>query len=70
MGAAPMRWGELVQAVTDWQARTGIDPSDLPVVPTLNSSLITPPVWPTKFWPHLKVISLERGVVLDLEEKP
>ena len=24
-----MRWGELVEAVADWQARTGIDPSDL-----------------------------------------
>lgn len=59
-----------MEAVNDWQARTGLDPADLEVVPTLWCSLVSPPVSPTKFWPHLKVISLERGVVLDLEERP
>lgn len=65
-----MRWSELVEAVTDWQERTGLDPDSLPLLPILHSPLITPPKLPTTFWLHVETISMERGIVLDLEEKP
>lgn len=63
-----MTWGELAEAVAEWQDRTGIDPSDLRVRP--EAECFDAAIPPVKFRPHLKVINLERGIVLDLEEMP
>lgn len=65
-----MTWGELAEAVAEWQDRTGIDPSDLRVRLTLSDAVSSSAIPPVKFRPHLKVINLERGIVLDLEEMP
>lgn len=53
-----MRWGELVEAVNDWQARTGIDPADLRILAS----------WP-EGWGEAAEVGLvtTRGVVLDVD---